>query len=88
MERNLQGGLALQSEYIEAPTTTNCFTVHTRKMCSGRVPPEKLVQAAYWHKILVDLVPLPRKMGRRVRESWSAHCFIESACRTVFHMRT
>ena len=40
-------------------------------MCSGRVPPPPgKACAAYWNKILVDLGPLPRKMGL-VRESWS-----------------
>ena len=32
-----------------------------RKMCLLR----------NWNKTLVDFVPLPREMGRRVRESWS-----------------
>ena len=76
-ERNLQGGTCTAQRvvyaYCRPQRHKNDLFVHRRAHTTRN-----------WNKILVDFVPLPRKMGRRVRESRRAVAIIESARRTFF----
>ena len=70
-ERNLQWGTCTTERVHWGPYDDQLLhCVHKKDVQRKSAPPGKAC-AAYWNKILVDWGPLPRKMGRRVRESWS-----------------